>query len=277
MISTNKPQQQKLYFGFPVKLNQEAKNYFQHALNYLQNQKNTNEIFWSRFEEKPSFQEAKVLEVGCGLGSLSLDIAKAGASKVIGLDLNTRDIEFAQTNLVQNYTQLQDKIKFIAINLRDYPEENFDFIVSKDSFEHILDLEVLLQEITKRLKPGGKLYAGFGPLWHSPFGFHGNLHGWNFSNKYPWGHLLVSQAKVVESWNNSIDRKINSFADLGMNKLSIVQYRRLFANCGLKIESFQVNRSDSFKSKIFFLLHWLPFFGKYFCHNIYCILKKENN
>ncbi len=274
MTTTNKPQQQKLDFGFPVELKQEAENYFQHALNYLQKRKNTNEIFWSRFEEKPFFQEAKVLEVGCGLGSLSLDIALAGATKVVGLDLNARDIEFAKTNLQQNYTELQDKVEFLATNLRDYPEDNFDFIVSKDTFEHILDLEVVLQEIKKRLKPGGKLYASFGPLWHSPFGFHGNLHGWNFGNKYPWGHLLVSEEKVVTSWNNSIDMKINSFADLGMNKLSIVQYRRLFANCGLKMEMLQVNRSDSFKSKIFFLLHWLPFLGKYFCQNICCILKK---
>ncbi|NES81085.1 MAG: methyltransferase domain-containing protein [Moorea sp. SIO1G6] len=147
MTTTNKPQTQKPDFGFPIQLKREAEDYFQHALNYLQTQKNTNELFWSRLEKKPSFKGAKVLEIGCGLGNLSLDIALSGAAQVVGLDLNDRDVEFAQMNLQQNYPQLQNKVKFLAVNLRDYPEQDFDFIVSKDTFEHIFDLEVVLSEI----------------------------------------------------------------------------------------------------------------------------------
>ncbi|NEQ67766.1 MAG: class I SAM-dependent methyltransferase [Symploca sp. SIO2D2] len=274
-VTTRPSQIQQPNFGFPSKLGQEAEDYFQHALFYLKNQKNTNDIFWSRLAEKPSFHGAKVLELGCGLGSLSLDIASAGAAEVIGLDLNERDVEFAQMNLQQNYPQLQNKVKFLAVNLQDYSEKDFDFIVSKDTFEHVLDLEIVLSEIKKRLKIGGKLYTGFGPLWHSPFGFHGNLYGWNFTNKYPWGHLLLSEAQIVSSWNNSTNQKINSFADLGMNKLSTAQYHHIFANCGLEIEKFQVNKSNSLQSKIFALLYSLPFIGKYFCHNIYCIFRKD--
>ena len=42
------------------------------------------------------------------------------------------------------------------MNLEKYDSrEQFDLIVSRDALEHIMDLEGLLREVIKRLKPGG--------------------------------------------------------------------------------------------------------------------------
>ena len=60
----------------------------------------------------------------------------------------------------------------------------FDYIVAKNSFEHIIGLEKMLEEMKKRLKPGGNIYTGFGPLYNSPNGPHME------KIIIPWGHLI---------------------------------------------------------------------------------------
>ena len=262
-------------FGFKVKLYREGENYYQHALKYFKKQKNLNKIFWSRFQEKPKLKGAKVLEVGSGLGSLSLDMALSGAEKVVGLDLNPRDIDFAKENLQRNYSDLSSIVDFYQMDLKDYPESNFDYVVSKDTFEHVIDLDKMLLEIKRHLKSGGKLYAEFGPLWNSPFGFHGNINGWNFGNQNPWGHLLITEEKIVDSWNKSQENKISSLYDLGVNKGSLRDYRRIIKNSNFSIDYFKVNSSNKAKSKILSIFRFLPFLEEYLSHNIYCVLRKN--
>ena len=264
-------------FSFSTVLSRESEDYLEHAVEYLQKQQkqNINEIFWSRLGQKPSFHGAKVLELGCGLGNLSVDIALAGANQVVGLDLTVRDIEIATINVRRNHPELRGRVEFLAVDLQDYPTGDFDFIVSKDTFEHVLDLEMMLAQFHRLLKPGGKAYVGFGPLWHSPYGFHGNAFGWNFRNKYPWGHLFTRESEFVKRWNRSTAFHISSFADVGLNKVSIVEYKRIFNACDLRVELLQVNRSTEFKSKVFWVLHHIPVLGKYFAHNLYCVLSKD--
>ncbi|MGK7910094.1 MAG: class I SAM-dependent methyltransferase [Synechococcus sp.] len=274
---TPKALQSKPDFSFPAISFLESDDYLEHAFKYLKKQdgQNINDIFWSRLGQNPSFNGAKVLEFGCGLGNLSVDIALAGADKVVGLDLTARDIEVATLNVRKNYPELEEKVEFLAVDIQEYPTGGFDYILSKDTFEHVLDLEMVLSEFHRLLKPGGLAYIGFGPLWHSPYGFHGNAFGWNFSNKFPWGHLLTSESKFVKCWNASTESHISSFADLGLNGVSFVEYKHIFNASKLRVESLQVNRSTDFKSKVFWLMHHIPFVGKYFAHNVYCILSKD--
>ena len=127
-----------------------------------------NPRFWSRFSVKPNFQGATVLEIGSGWGSLCVDIALAGASKVVGLDLKSDLINFATQHIEQNFPQLVNIIEFKDIDLKFYGNTAFDYIVSKDSFEHIIDVPGMLKEMKKRLKPGGKIFIGFGPIIYQP-------------------------------------------------------------------------------------------------------------
>ncbi len=127
--------------------------------------------FWSRLEEMPPFSALTILDLGCGNGYLSLDMTVKGAAKVVGLDImdiNGDSISHAKKKL-EEYPGFSNRVEFLCMDLKDYdPREQFDLVISRDAFEHILHLEDLLSEIVKCLKPRGRLYVRFGLLWNSP-------------------------------------------------------------------------------------------------------------
>ena len=67
-----------------------------HDIDYFKYGKIENKKFWKRLGSKPDFKNKKVLDFGCGHGSLTLDIAALGAQKVIGIDLEINLINFAK-------------------------------------------------------------------------------------------------------------------------------------------------------------------------------------
>jgi len=241
-------------------------------IDYFNKGKRENRKFWSRLGGKPHLADTTVLDIGCGLGTLCIDIALSGARKVVGLDVNSGDIKFANENLRTNYAELQDIVEFRDIDLRDYQDDiTFDYIVSKDTFEHIFELEAVLSEMTRRLKPGGKIYLGFGPLYNGPFGDH----GWT-NTKIPWGYLIIPEPIIIKRLNRNRENKIASIQDLGLNKWTLSDYRRLFTNSGLSIVFFKVNHGKNIALKLFNLISKIPFLEEYFAHNLYCILEKKN-
>jgi len=241
-----------------------------------------NRLFWARFGEKPDLQSATVLDVGSGWGCLCVEMAQAGAARVVGLDLKTHLVDFANAYLMQVYPELVQRVKFQAIDLKDFAEPVcFDLIVSKDSFEHILDLDGMLREMRLRLKPGGRIYAGFGPLYPTPYGDHdrretifrhwgvfGRLLAW-----LPWGHLVL-EPLIVKTYNSHADRKITSLYDLGLNKLAASDYLRLFQASGLRVVGLRLNQSQSLQSRLFSVLRHVPGLEDYCTHSLYCILEK---
>ncbi len=244
----------------------------QEGIDYFNRGKYENPRFWSRLGGKPQLKGATVLDVGCGHGSMCIDIALSGAKKVVGLDINSRLIKFADENLRVNYPELKSIIEFKDIDLRDYRDDiTFDYIVSKDTFEHIIGLEEMLSEMNKRLKQGGKIYIGFGPLYNSPFGDHRRT-----KTKIPWGHLIIPESIIIKMLNKHREDKISSIHDLGLNKWALSNYKRLFESSTLSIVFFKVNQSNKMISRLFTLIRKIHILEEYFSHNIYCVLEKES-
>jgi len=72
-----------------------------------------------------------VLDIGCGNGALSYDVAKK-AKKVVGIDLNEKNISAAK----ERYSK--ENIEYICGNaLKDLPGEEFDVIIMSNVLEHI--------------------------------------------------------------------------------------------------------------------------------------------
>jgi 2-polyprenyl-3-methyl-5-hydroxy-6-metoxy-1,4-benzoquinol methylase len=231
-----------------------------------------NEKFWKRSGGMPDLKGKVILDVGCGHGSLCFYMANSGAKKVIGLDIDSDRIYFAKEYLDKNYPEYSQIIEFHETDLKDYlPEEQFDYIVSKDSFEHIIDLQGMIGEIKLRLKPGGLLYVGFGPLYNDFYGDHKRT-----KCIIPWGHVMFSNEKILKRLNKKRKIPIQSIFELGLNMLSLADYLKIFQNSGLTLVKFEVNVSNNIILRVFVLITYIfPFLKEYFAHNIYAILKKE--
>ena len=59
----------------------------QRNLLYFENQKKENIKFWKRLGGRPTLDGKTVLDFGCGLGCLSIDLINNGAQSVTGIDL----------------------------------------------------------------------------------------------------------------------------------------------------------------------------------------------
>lgn len=253
-------------------------------VDYFQRGRVENPEFWRRLVDQPRFQGKQVLDVGCGLGALCVDMASAGAARVVGLDTEAKLIAFARQYTARAYPHLGDTLEFYDEDLGKFDQDNFDIIVSKDSFEHIMDLNGMLRSMTVRLKPGGRIYAGFGPLYNSPFGHHGRVATRLPWRQFPWAHLWESEAKIVERLNRLRDQGEPVFAyqegpltgirDLGLSMYSLADYRRFIYGSGLKVVRFEANRSKQPLSHLLSVLRQIPALEEYCTHNIYCILEK---
>ncbi len=228
-------------------------------------------LFWKRLGGIPSFNGLTVLDLGCDNGNMCFFIAKQGAKRVIGIDINAGSISFAKKKL-EEQPKFKDKIEFICGELQKYnPGMKFDIIVSRDTFEHIINFNDVLNEVVRRLKPKGRLYVGFGPLWNSPYGGHGRM-----KMPIPWGHVLLPE-KVLLKWVNLFySKKFDSIEEMGLNRLALRDYERLLLkNPSLKTIYWKVNHGDRFLSRLFAKIARIPLLREYFSHDLYAVLEKK--
>lgn len=95
--------------------------------------------------------ESPVLDVGCGDGMFAEQVLNPRGVKLVGLDLNTKAILRARARC--NYVWL------FRVDARFMPLASnvFPFAFSNSSLEHMQQIEIVLAEIERVLKPGGKL------------------------------------------------------------------------------------------------------------------------
>jgi cyclopropane-fatty-acyl-phospholipid synthase len=99
----------------------------------------------------------KVLELGCGWGSLSLFMAAKFPESVFTVVSNSRtqkqyiDAESAKRNLT-NLTVITADMNSFAI------DEQFDRVVSVEMFEHMRNYQLLLEKVSSFLQADGKLF-----------------------------------------------------------------------------------------------------------------------
>jgi ubiquinone/menaquinone biosynthesis C-methylase UbiE len=95
----------------------------------------------------------RLLEVGCGTGTDSLQFARGGAI-FTGVDLTPRSLEIARKRF-EVYGQAGEFVLSDAENL-NFPDESFDVVYSFGVIHHTPDTEGAAAEIHRVLKPGGK-------------------------------------------------------------------------------------------------------------------------
>ena len=76
----------------------------------------------------------KVLDIGCGWGSLAIDIAKTTNCEVTGITLSKNQFDYCVTKAKK--LNLENQVRFKLIDYREL-DEKFDRIVSVGMFEHV--------------------------------------------------------------------------------------------------------------------------------------------
>jgi cyclopropane-fatty-acyl-phospholipid synthase len=130
----------------------------------------------------------RLLEIGCGWGSLAIAAAKRGAA-VVGLTLSDQQKAWAEEKIAK--AGLSDRIE---IRLQDYRQtaEQFDAVASVEMVEAVGERwwGVYLDAIARNLKPGGRAALQFISIDHPLFDRY--AHNPDFIQTYifPGGCLL---------------------------------------------------------------------------------------
>jgi ubiquinone/menaquinone biosynthesis C-methylase UbiE len=137
--------------------------------------------------------EGRILEIGCGDGALvKLIASKDKCVEVSGIDISCSPGECtcgADAWSIQHGD---------AMDL-DFPSAHFDSAYSFGCFEHISCTGQALNEVYRVLKPGGRVYLQFWPIWTSVIGHHSNF--WvpeKVTDIPPWGHLYLSPLELKD-------------------------------------------------------------------------------
>jgi len=97
----------------------------------------------------------KLLEIGCGIGVDSVQLARAG------FEVTAVDLTDAAIDVARRFATARDvSIDFRTANAEglDFPDETFDVVYSFGVLHHTPDVERAVEEVRRVLKPGGTAY-----------------------------------------------------------------------------------------------------------------------
>ena len=117
------------------------------------------------FERCGDLTGARVLDVGCGTGRYSIECAKRGAGRVVGIDFAPSMIEFSRS--VARELQVDDVCQFLCDDFLAHPfDEAFDVVLALGFFDYIRHPEPVLRKIAS-LGPRTFVasYPRLTPLW----------------------------------------------------------------------------------------------------------------
>ncbi len=176
--------------------------------------------------------DAKILDIGCGDGKITADIAKfIPKGSILGIDLSNSMLEWAKKQYHSlEYPNLSFKERsFLETGLVD----QFDLIISFCALQHCADQRGALGEISKILKPNGKVLILVPAM---------NNKAWNQARA-----KVQASPKWAPYWQGYSPRKF----------LSVQQYEDLLKETGfhvVKIENIQTMDPFIDKDEI---LDWL--------------------
>jgi SAM-dependent methyltransferase len=141
--------------------------------------------------------DARVLEVGCGPGHLSVQLAGQHRLEVTGLDLDPAMIARAAANTDRAANRGWRRPSFLVgdVAALAFPDRSFDLVVSTLSMHHWADPAAGLAEIGRVLRPGGRAL-----IWDFRPGVRPHLFGPRHAHiPDPVDHTRGSRLRVVKA------------------------------------------------------------------------------
>ncbi|MBN2000100.1 class I SAM-dependent methyltransferase [candidate division KSB1 bacterium] len=102
------------------------------------------------------------LDIGCGAGYLSIEIAKRSKLNIIGVDIDPEAIRIAKKNIKKEKLSGQITVEQGDVHKLHFTDDSVDLIVSRGSFIFWDHTAKAFKEIHRILKPGGVAFIGGG-------------------------------------------------------------------------------------------------------------------
>jgi ubiquinone/menaquinone biosynthesis C-methylase UbiE len=116
------------------------------------------------FEMLPAMRNPSILDIGCGSGTPSLELAKLSDGEIIGIDIDQTALDKFKHK--SENEGLSDRIKIFnrSVYNTEFPAESFNLIWDEGVL-HILNIKKSLEECNRILKANGFLVIGETIKW----------------------------------------------------------------------------------------------------------------
>lgn len=249
---------------------------------------------WSHFSNR-SIDGKDVLDFGCGEGPLSLHLARTAAPRsMVGVDLDERAIARALTALARSSQEdWSCTPEFLLSEPTRVPvaDTSVDTILAFDCVEHIMDLETIMAEWRRVLRPKGRVLIEWCPF-KGPWGPH--MHN---LIPIPWAHVLFGEQALFECAERIYDdpqyvprhwdfdehgarrpnswRTLRCFSQAGyLNQVDVSGFQRVAREAKFSIERFEAMGigADGMKRAVGKALLALPWTKEYATSFVVCEL-----
>jgi 2-polyprenyl-6-hydroxyphenyl methylase/3-demethylubiquinone-9 3-methyltransferase len=188
----------------------------------------------------PGQSALKILDVGCGGGFLTLELAQKNW-KVTGVDVSESILEVGRSRDTRKEVNW---VNGTAENL-PLPDRYFDVVCMMDVLEHVHEPRLALKEASRVLKPGGTfIFHTFNRTWLSwLFAVKGlnwfikdsvkNIHDWS----------MFIKPSELEEWMNEVGLELDHFQGIRPRLWTSAFFKLLFTRRVSENFSFKISRS----------------------------------
>lgn len=179
------------------------------------------------------FENAHVLEFGCGTGSRRQLYVDANARSIVMADIGSdgdecallgREIPVCESSKM-SFVELA-KVREVEGQIVDdicaskLPDDAFDIVLSWEVLEHVDRPDLALAEVARVLKPGGVFFSQYNPFYSATGGH------WRCTLDFMWGHCLLSEddfERYIALHRSDEYDLAMAFYSGALNRLSLVQ------------------------------------------------------
>lgn len=240
--------------------------------------------FISRTSGNFDWKGKKILDVACGKGDFIHFLSKNGALKAVGIDIQSEEIKVAKSYAKREKINNSEFIDGDFFNWNT--DEKFDYIVSNEALDHILDLERTLSKMKSLLKDDGTIINICSDFWKGPVSDH--CSGF-MKFLIPWRHLIFNQNAIFKMRKKKYrpDDPGLDFSSIrgGLSQYTLSDYESCINKLDFSVLEHSINfqikslTRYSLVNKTLFLINNVmvktPFVGEYFASSLISVLKKR--
>ncbi len=220
-----------------------------------------------------SLDESLVLDIGCGMGGKTVVYSEVGA-RVVGVDISPSKLAQARCYALSHGVNAL----FVTGDAETLPfaDSRFDLVIANDSLEHFSDSAKAFSELSRVLRPGGRLFLSFTP-WRSPLGSH--LYDYI---RTPWCNLLFPERLIEELLRLTLaGRGEDPEGASGLmyeyrtelNRITVGRYRDMVRD-HQELDRVFEHRFPP-KYRVLLPLVHVPFLGEFFTGTVVALLRKR--
>ncbi|MHA2180741.1 MAG: class I SAM-dependent methyltransferase [Promethearchaeota archaeon] len=167
------------------------------------------------FEIIPVMDKPRILDIGCGTGLPTLELAKISNGEITGIDIDQGVLD--ELNFKIKQEDLSDRIKLYNRSVYDtkFEDQRFDLIL-EEGVIHLLDLKRTLTECSRILKTNGFMITGEATNWANRKLKHFPKFGFKLIKEIPWESNCWwnEYYAPLEARLNNLRKKYDNFDDI---------------------------------------------------------------